>query len=257
VSTLSCPRCGEAEELRGSSSGAGDSTGIEVECLTCGHHWDRGDLRCRSCGGATSVELPQRMTRMPRGTLLAVTGLRRVSLCPHCDADVVDEAREHHRPVPEGYVSRFVYDAHAGAAAPLADSTAEPADAGRARPPRRPRRTAARVVALPEAARPASPTSASTADPTLRQATEAFLEQAGPEAETVALVLWGQQVGAATRLSRLDSEEAAHELAAWVVRVWGAQAAARREAVARTLVAAVDHWRERGWLVQDLAAGLR
>jgi hypothetical protein len=81
MSELSCPGCGESEHLVGRRT----RDGIEVTCETCGARWDRGAVRCRSCGGAASVTARQRMTRQPRGTLLAVVGMREVTLCPDCD----------------------------------------------------------------------------------------------------------------------------------------------------------------------------
>lgn len=248
MSVVPCPACGEAEELRGTT--AGDE--IEVECLACGHRWTRGALRCRSCAGEASVELPQQMTRHPRGTLLAVTGRRRVRLCPSCDAEVVREGRDTRRPVPEQYVSRFVY----GDPRERALERPAPPPTPAVREPRPPRTPAPAVPRRREPGPEPAPEPTGPKDPTVRQATEAFLEQADA-ADPITLVLWGQEVGANTRLSRLDAPEHDHRPEVWLECTFGAQSEQRRAVARATLAAAFAHWRESGWLGQDLADRLR
>lgn len=249
MSVEPCPQCGEAEELRG-TQGA-DAGQIDLECLACGHRWARGALRCRSCTGEASVELPQQMTRHPRGTLLAVTGHRRVRLCPTCDAEVVRDGYDSRRPIPEQYVSRFVYG-DPRERAPV-HPPSPPSPARTQRPARDADPAAERRPPAPPAPAPAP---AVPTDPTVRQATEAFLEQADAP-DPVTLVLWGQEVGANTRLSRLDADGAEHRPDVWLERTFGTQSEQRRALARATLAAAFTHWRESGWLRQDLAERLR
>ncbi len=259
MSGVTCPACGETERLRGrraSDARPGEGSehpGIEVECEACGHRWPRGAPRCRSCGREGGVEVTQQMTRHPRGTLLAVTGHRRVRLCPDCDAAVLRAATERHRPAPEGYVSRFGYGDRPP---PSSGPTGSPSPPERA--PAAPRTARRRPDPTPRPGpRRPQPSPSAPRGPTLRQATESFLQEAGTVPDPVVLVLWGAHVGASTRLSALDTEGAAADLAQWVGRTWAKGSAVRREAAVATLVAAVDHWRGHGWLAQDLADGLR
>ena len=100
-----------------------------------------------------------------------------------------------------------------------------------------------------------SPAARPLEDPTVRQATETYLGGAA-DADPVTLVMLGQHLGAATRLSRLG-DPAGSDLASRVDGVWGASPSPRRSAAVSTVLGAVDHWRAAGWLAQDLAAGLR
>lgn len=246
---IRCPRCGEVDDLRRAArrDDASDvDEEIAVECGACGHLFPRPAPRCRGCGGAETVEASQQMTRHPRGTLLAVTGTRRVRLCPRCDAEVVDAARG--RPVPESYLPRFAHGFPAPSEAPRPTARRRPKGPGA--------RTSHQVLppARPAQARPEPNTPG--ADPTVRRAIETFLA-IGSDADPLAAVLLGQHLGAATRLSALDSASAASDLAAWYDATWAAQPDSQRQAVAHTLRALADHWRREGWLAQDLAAGLR
>lgn len=240
MSEPACPACGETEALRGRPVD-GD---IAVVCEQCGAEWMRGEPHCKRCGRAGGVTALQRMTRHPRGTLLAVIGTREVLLCQDCDGTVVTDALERRLPVPEGYVSRFLFGE--------VEDTPSPAP-GRATKTRRTERTVSQRVELPAPA--AAPEKPALSDPTLRQATEAFLTDSGGSADSLTMLLLGGRLGSTTRLSRLDTEEVAADIAAWVTETFGSRAAQRNQAV-DTLRQAVAHWRAQGWLTRDLAERL-
>jgi len=243
VPVTTCPACGEAEQLAGTL--VGDD--IEVTCQACGARWMRGAPRCKTCGGAESISVQQRMTRHPRGTLLSVVGMREVPLCRTCDREVLDTALSEKRSVPEGYVSRFLFDAATRKA------VSDPSPPRRVRPAKPAR---ARTVAPPPRPAPAvAETPSAPGDPTLRQAVEAYLGQVDGPTDSVALVLLGSELGSSVRLSTLDSTETAGRLADWVQRIWGSRADQRDRAVA-TLRGAFDYWRDQGWIGGDLGEDL-
>lgn len=236
-----CPACGETEALRGRPHG-GD---IAVTCERCGAEWMRGAPRCRKCGRPDGVELPQRMTRHPRGTLLAVVGVRHVPLCVECDDEVVAPALQHRRTIPEGYISRFLYGEPSRDPRPAAEPRSKPAPSRSLRHSQQFQRVV--PPPPPAAARPEP----QVTDPTLRQATEEFLEAAGQSADSLTMVLLGSKLGPSTRLSALDAEKTALFLRAWVEGTFSGREDRRRQAVA-TLRQAVAYWQERGWITQGL-----
>lgn len=241
---MTCPGCGETDALRGE-----DVDGhIEVTCQRCGACWRRGDPRCRLCGGSALVTGVQRMTRHPRGTLLAVIGSREIPLCPTCDAEVIGP-HERRTEVPDGYVSRFVRG-RSDSPTPRPAERPRPVGPSKLRGPL----STVRPTPLPRPPRTTASTApAEPTDPTLRQATERFLESQEPTS-SVALVLLGQLLGASARLSTVDSARTAGRIADWVTRTW--RPGADRDAAVTTVRAAVTFWRERGWLTEDLAADL-
>ena len=80
---ISCPRCGEAEDL----SGVRRDDVIELTCGKCGLGWPR-DLaaRCPTCGGDDLQTVPLAIVEKSRGTQLSVVGTRPIDLCSVCDA---------------------------------------------------------------------------------------------------------------------------------------------------------------------------
>lgn len=249
MSETACPACGETEALRGRSTG-GD---ITIACEECGAEWMRGEPRCKQCGRPGNASATQRMTRHPRGTLLAVVGVRQVPLCSTCDSAVLIAATQRHQPVPEGYVSRFLFGAVEEGSAELPRPERSP------RPRRRAAATASRAVrpAPTDRAPSKSPPSFSPrpADPTVRQATEAFLKEAGSSSDGLTMLLLGTELGAATRLSRVDTPEAAGDLARWAQATFGTRPEHRQHAV-DVLRRATTYWTAQGWLKQDLTADL-
>lgn len=242
---MRCPSCGESERLLGARLG-GD---IEVTCGACDHRWLRGSLRCRLCGGEEVVTRLRLMTRHPRGNQLAVVGHREVPLCPRCDVEAVEGGG---RLVPEGYVSRFLFGRDEPR--PVRPTKQRPQAS---RPP-----ASSRGSGEPRAPRPdavssqeAEPTTRAGA-PTVRQAVEDFLRSV-PAADAVTMVMLGQHLGPATRLDTLGDASAQERLESWFSATWGTRPNGRRAAAAAAVLAAVDHWREQGWLSGDPVGFLR
>lgn len=88
-------------------------------------------------------------------------------------------------------------------------------------------------------------------DPTVRQATEAFLEATDDQADSVVLVLLGTLLGASTRVSALDTAQTADRVVEWLDRTWGSAPSERRTAAVVTLRSTFGHWRQQGWLGTD------
>lgn len=234
-----CPACGESQALTGRPV-EGD---IVITCGRCGAEWERGAPRCKRCGREGGTSAPQQMTRHPRGTLLAVVGVRQTLLCSDCDSEVLADFLERRKPVPEGYVSQFLYG-----------GPRKPASQPAPQPTRKPRSAkSSSAVARPAPAAKHEPPP--VADPTLRQATEAFLGEAGAEASSLTMVLLGSKLGPSTRLSHLDTEATAGDLQRWVAETFASRED-QREAAVRTLKQATRYWLDRGWLTRDLTVGL-
>jgi hypothetical protein len=241
VEEPACPSCGEAEALLGRRVDAD----IALTCERCGAEWMRGEARCKRCGRPGGVSAQQRMTRHPRGTLLAVVGMRQVPLCRDCDDDVLEAALLKHRPVPEGYVSRFLF----GEPPPDRPAKVEwPPTNGRRRRPDNPKVDSRRSP-------PKEPAESGRADPTVRQAVEVFLEAAGSPADALAMLLLGTELGPSTRLSLLDTPATAAELTRWLDQTFQGRHEQRQEA-AGVLRRALGLWQEKGWLIHDVSAAL-
>lgn len=93
---ITCPHCGEAEQLRGTRN----ADVIKLVCDACGATWNRDPSpRCPECGGDDLVAAVAAVVEKSRGTQLSVVGSRVVHLCVECDVD--DLARyERNRPNP-------------------------------------------------------------------------------------------------------------------------------------------------------------
>jgi hypothetical protein len=250
--TYSCPACGESEALRGTP--AGDD--IAVTCESCDATWMRGAPRCKTCGGDDIVPRPQAMARNPRGNQLAFVGWREVPLCRLCDAEVLTAYLTTNQPIPEGYVSAcLVGPKDRVPETPVAPRRARPARAGRTStkatasepgPPQKP---------LSPARKPAP--GKATEPLTVRQAIEAFLKSGASDADATAMLMLGTHLGSSNRLTTLEGAAAAAALQAWFERTWGSRGGRGADTARRAVTAAVDHWREQGWLGDDFAAELR
>ena len=267
TATQQCPSCGETEALRGKPSGAE----IEVTCLSCGMRWMRGAVRCKTCGGSDVASRPQSMSRHPRGNQLSIVGWRDILLCQRCDQEVLADSLTKNLPVPEGYVSACLFgDEDARRESPDQPGQPHPPETGTTRPgPLEPGHGSTRAV--DEKQRPPGVAASSTgsarkaararsettlADPTVRQAVEAYL-RTDAQADSTAILMLGTHLGASTRLKALEQPQTATELREWFLRLWTEGSGGRREEARKTVLRAVDHWRAQGWLSGDPAAELR
>ncbi len=80
---VSCPRCGEDENLDGRPVGET----IVINCGSCSLEWAR-DPRpsCDRCGGTDLRPAFEAVVEKSRGTQLSMQSARLVHLCPVCDA---------------------------------------------------------------------------------------------------------------------------------------------------------------------------
>lgn len=289
---MSCPSCGETEQLRGETA-AGD---IRVTCGSCGARWMRGAPRCAGCGGADIVARPQAMTRHSRGTQLSIIGWRELPLCRDCDGPALRTSLAENVPVPADYVAVCLYgtgdrttpgrpadppspeaavpvpaepSASAPPGAPPPDGgssgTAAPGDRGagaapRGRPADRTGTAGAEGAAADRAPRgrgKSKPAAKPAAVPTVRQAVAAFLADASGDVDHTALLLLGTHLGSYDRLDALDGPDAAQKLSTWFDSRWEDRDGPAGRRAIDTLRRAVDFWGARGWLTTDPAAGLR
>jgi hypothetical protein len=239
-----CPTCGNTDALQAWPS----EDDIQVTCQRCGSTWIRGEPRCKRCGRAGGLSAPQRTTR--KAGLAAVGSIRHVLLCSSCDREAIGDMFERNQPVPERYVSRFLFGEvvdHPTGTGPASErraaqspQTAEP----------EPTKVATR--------HPAPPAEAPTtlADPTVRQAIEAFLDTDPLGVEIMVLVLLGARLGSSKRLSGLNAKELADVLTTWVDHTWAPQTSQRAASTA-TVRSAFAYWRGKGWLQSDPSEGLR
>ncbi|SCK15391.1 hypothetical protein [Streptomyces sp. WMMB 322] len=270
---LSCPSCGEAEDL----SGAPQDDDIRVTCHGCGAEWMRGAPVCATCSGSDLVERPQAMTRHSRGTQLSIIGWRQLPLCRRCDAQALETSLGENIPVPSPYVSAALHAGGKAAPVPAAprkppgrtDNPAAPAAPQPQRSPSsvpRPHHTPGKDDGRPStgnatgtADRPrrSRPQPARTQVPTVGQAITAFLTEASGEADHTALVLLGAYLGSYNRLSVLDAESSEDWLTAWFDKRWKDRDSPTARRARDTFCRAVDFWGARGWLARDPVSALR
>lgn len=102
---LTCPSCGETEEL----TGAPGPDGITITCDRCGASWfrDVAAAECATCGGTELEHRPQPTTAYSRGTQVSIVGWRQVPLCAVCDAAMLSHSLAG-KPVPNDYVPAAV-----------------------------------------------------------------------------------------------------------------------------------------------------
>ena len=238
-----CPGCGEAEALHGAP--VGDD--IEITCGSCGLTWLRGARRCASCGGDDIVDLPQVMTRRPRGNQVAIVGRRQVPLCRTCDRAAVDSYFATNRPVAENYASVAVL----GSIAPEPDG--DPARRARTRADRPPRPSGQGVA-------PAQPSPAAATTPpehpTVRHGIESALGVT-PGLDSLALVLLGRFLGPARRLEDVERDVSPQDLATWFQQTWGGRDGAARDSALNAVTAVFAHWLDAGWIETDASVTLR
>lgn len=231
VDNIECRACGEKEDIDGTA----EDGGIRLHCQRCDARWLRGAPTCRTCGGSEAIVAQQAVTRLPRGSLRAIVGMREVPLCPACDAVVLTTvARNHH--VPEDYLSQFLR---------RPPTECEPARATPTPPPfvtSPPPRAAQR--ATPEAASSA-PARPAREDPAVHMAIARYLTHAGSAgspADPVTLIQLGTFLGPSTRLSRVDVDA----FPEWVERTW--PSAGARQRVLATVRSILAYWTDQHWL---------
>lgn len=97
MSDTRCAQCGEEERLLGER----DGDRITITCESCGLIWDR-DLtpRCPACGSDDVRPAFQSILEKSRGTQLSIQSMRRVFLCPTCDADRLADYVKSNTPLP-------------------------------------------------------------------------------------------------------------------------------------------------------------
>jgi ribosomal protein S27AE len=255
--TPSCPRCGETDDLHGRP----DGEDIRLTCGRCGHAWLRGVSPCATCAGTDVVHRPQSMTRTPRGNQLAIIGTRSIALCQTCDAPVLQTSLSRNQPVPEGYVAAYRQPRDRPAPGSPSTRSAPVAPPAPAPGPRTTPRSTSRPQAgtpagqSPRRSRPAAPATV-PADPTIRQAVAAVMEER-TDLDATTVLLLATHLGTTTRLSHLDDATGTAALTSWVQATWPDATSVRGRMSRATLRAVVDDWRTRGWLEHDLAAGLR
>jgi len=96
---ISCPACGETEQLRGEQR----DQRIALVCELCHAEWVRDPAArptCERCSGEDMREAVQALVEKSRGTQLSIQSFRQVWLCPECDADVYDRYKISNRPLP-------------------------------------------------------------------------------------------------------------------------------------------------------------
>ena len=96
---ISCPACGETEQLRGERR---DNL-IALVCECCGAEWVRDPGArpdCERCGGTDMREAVQALVEKSRGTQLSIQSFRQVWLCPTCDSERYDKYKISNRPLP-------------------------------------------------------------------------------------------------------------------------------------------------------------
>ena len=96
---ISCPACGETDELRGERR---DNL-IALVCDLCGAEWLRDPAArptCARCGGDDMREAVQALVEKSRGTQLSIQSFRQIWLCPSCDSARYDKYKISNRPLP-------------------------------------------------------------------------------------------------------------------------------------------------------------
>jgi uncharacterized Zn finger protein len=77
---LSCPRCGEAEDLAGERREAS----IWIRCGRCAHEWPRDTDVCPRCGRRSIADRREPLLQKARGTQQSIVGFRIVQECWAC-----------------------------------------------------------------------------------------------------------------------------------------------------------------------------
>lgn len=88
---ISCPQCGESEDLQGTPT---DSGMIQIRCGACDTTWLRDPkVRCPKCDSADMYAAPVAVIEKARGTQLSIVSTTSQYFCWTCDRDLIDEQR--------------------------------------------------------------------------------------------------------------------------------------------------------------------
>ncbi len=93
---VSCPRCGEEDDL----DGRPDGETIVITCGRCALEWAR-DPRpsCERCGSTDLHRAFEAVVERSRGTQLSMQSARLVHLCPVCDAAQLQDYQRTNSPL--------------------------------------------------------------------------------------------------------------------------------------------------------------
>jgi len=80
VAEISCPACGENEEL----SGEARDGAIWITCGACKTEWLRDPDRCEHCGERSIADRREPLIQKARGTQQSIIGYRIVKECWSC-----------------------------------------------------------------------------------------------------------------------------------------------------------------------------
>lgn len=87
---ISCPGCGETEQLAGERT---DEV-ITITCGVCHTRWQRDPRgRCLRCDSHDLYAAPVAVIEKSRGTQLSIVSTTAEYLCWTCDRDLIDEQR--------------------------------------------------------------------------------------------------------------------------------------------------------------------
>ena len=100
VNDLTCPNCGEEDNLSGRREGEPGNETITVTCGSCELSWIR-DLtpRCPTCGSDDVRTALQSIVEKSRGTQLSIQSMRVVYLCPTCDPERLADLNQTNSPL--------------------------------------------------------------------------------------------------------------------------------------------------------------
>ena len=89
-SDLTCPACGERDDL----DGRPDGEGIRIVCGACGTDWLR-DLSptCDRCGGKDLEPAVKAIVEKSRGSQLSIVATQVIHLCTTCDIGILEGYR--------------------------------------------------------------------------------------------------------------------------------------------------------------------
>lgn len=80
MSQITCPACGEADDLRGETRDGA----IWIACGSCRTEWSRDPDRCEACGERTIADRREPLMQKARGTQQSIIGYRIVKECWAC-----------------------------------------------------------------------------------------------------------------------------------------------------------------------------